>query len=201
MPRLAKGFSLIELMVTIAVAAIMLALAVPNFREWINNSRIRSAAESIQNGLRVARNEAAQRGSPTRFELTSASAATWTVCQLPTGTTTCTAAKAANAANVIEQRDATESLVTLTGSTSSAMQDKTKTGTVLTGGVPGGVTFNALARPQGFNTTALARIDVAGKVTAGRRLVVLIYAGGQVRACDPDTTNLASTDAQSCQTN
>ena len=197
MRRAVRGFSLIELMVTIAVVAVLLAVATPSFRDWMNNSRIRSASESIQNGLRVARNEAAQRGTWVRFELSSASAASWQVCQITSGTGTCSDT-GTNAAIPIEQRGGTEALVKLTGSTTAASQ--TTTTTTLTGGIPGGITFDPLARPFATGTTPLKRIDVAGANDAGRRLVILISPGGMVRLCDPDAT-LSATNAQSCKSN
>ena len=45
---LERGFSLVELMVTVAVLSLLMTLAVPSFNEWIQNGRIRTAAESIQ---------------------------------------------------------------------------------------------------------------------------------------------------------
>ncbi len=82
-PAPQHGFSLIELMVTIVIFAVLVLLGVPSYQEWILNSRIRNASESIQNGLRLARNEATQRDLDVRFELTSAAAtADWTVCAL-----------------------------------------------------------------------------------------------------------------------
>lgn len=188
-----NGFSLVELMIVVAIVAVLLLIAAPNFASWMNNARIRSAAESIQDGLRIARNEAAQRGTKIRFELASATAASWTVCQLPSTGTACTA----SGSTVIETRGATESQVTLTGSTKiSAL---TSTATVLSGGIPGGVTFDPLARPSGYGTDSLTRVDVDG-VKAGRRLVLLVSSGGMVRECDPSAA-LASTDALSCGTN
>jgi len=48
------GFTLIELMMGLAIAAILLVLAVPNYTIWIADNQIRSGAESIAGGLRFA---------------------------------------------------------------------------------------------------------------------------------------------------
>ena len=53
-----KGFTLIELMVTIAVAAILLAIATPSFTSIINSNRLTSAANEMVATLQAARMEA-----------------------------------------------------------------------------------------------------------------------------------------------
>jgi prepilin-type N-terminal cleavage/methylation domain-containing protein len=50
-----SGFTLTELMVTIAVVAILASLAVPNFIAWLPNYRLQSGAEEIQSTLQLAR--------------------------------------------------------------------------------------------------------------------------------------------------
>ena len=56
-----SGFSIIELMVAIVILVITLSIAVPSFSQFILNTQIRSAAESIRNGLQLARAEAIKR--------------------------------------------------------------------------------------------------------------------------------------------
>jgi type IV fimbrial biogenesis protein FimT len=70
-PRLTRGFTLVELMVTIALLAILLALAAPSFSGIIRNNRIRTVADSLQNGLRMAQAEAVRRNRQTVFLLTN----------------------------------------------------------------------------------------------------------------------------------
>lgn len=52
------GFTVIELMVTVAVAGVMLALAVPSFQAVINGNRLTGAANELLASLQGARMEA-----------------------------------------------------------------------------------------------------------------------------------------------
>jgi len=58
---LSRGFSLLELMVAVAIAAILAAMAVPAYRTWIANSKVRTVADSMSSNLRVAQAEAISR--------------------------------------------------------------------------------------------------------------------------------------------
>lgn len=66
-----RGFSLIEMLLVVAIAGIVLAIAVPSFQETLVNSRSRGVAESIQFGLIKARSDAINRNAPMRFQLVS----------------------------------------------------------------------------------------------------------------------------------
>lgn len=56
--RLAAGFTLIELMVTIGIAALLMSLAAPSFRSMLVNNRMSAAANGLFNALNYARNTA-----------------------------------------------------------------------------------------------------------------------------------------------
>ncbi|WP_295524978.1 GspH/FimT family pseudopilin [uncultured Pseudacidovorax sp.] len=64
-----SGMSLIELMVGVALLAILLALAIPAFGDWMRNARLRTTAESLRAGLQQARAEAIRRNAKVRFQL------------------------------------------------------------------------------------------------------------------------------------
>jgi type IV fimbrial biogenesis protein FimT len=65
------GFSLIELLVGIAILGTLTSMALPGFRSMIQNSRVRSLSESINSGLQLARAEAVRRNKQVRFQLMS----------------------------------------------------------------------------------------------------------------------------------
>lgn len=67
-----RGVTLIELIVTLAIFGILFALGLPTFNNWIRNNQIRSVAESLQNGLRAAQQEAVRRSRTVVFFQTSA---------------------------------------------------------------------------------------------------------------------------------
>ena len=60
--HLIRGFTAIELMVVVAIVAILAALAGPSFRDLIDGWRVRSAAEELTNSIYYARSEAIKRG-------------------------------------------------------------------------------------------------------------------------------------------
>jgi len=58
------GFTLIELMVTVIVLAVLLGIGVPSFRDFLRNSRITGATNDIVTDFNVARSEAVKRRVP-----------------------------------------------------------------------------------------------------------------------------------------
>lgn len=59
-----SGFTLLELMVTLAVAAILLTIAVPNFTVFLQNSRLAGTANEVVTMMNYARSEAVKRNRP-----------------------------------------------------------------------------------------------------------------------------------------
>lgn len=60
--RRGAGFTLIELMMTLAVVAVVLAISVPDMRGLVADRAIRADAEAFQAALRLARHEAMRLG-------------------------------------------------------------------------------------------------------------------------------------------
>ena len=65
--RLAWGFTMIELLVTVAVASITLAVAVPAFTQMTVNSRLTTQANEVVAALNLARSEAIKRNVRVSF--------------------------------------------------------------------------------------------------------------------------------------
>ncbi len=62
MRRYQQAFTIIELMVVLAVAAVLLTLAVPSFQRTMQNNRVVAASEEFASALNYARAEAIRRG-------------------------------------------------------------------------------------------------------------------------------------------
>ncbi|MBB6188805.1 prepilin-type N-terminal cleavage/methylation domain-containing protein [Rhodanobacter sp. MP7CTX1] len=196
-----RGFSLIELMTTLTVLAILILIGIPSYEQWMLNTRIRTATESIQNGLRLARSEASQRATFVRFQSTSATDATWTVCQLPATAASAAAVTSCTGQTTIQQVLADNTNGVQIGATTVVADIAAGTGiygTPITGGVPAGITYTALGRPSDYGNTSIVRIDISAAQAGSRRLVTTISAGGMVNMCDPAIPFNATSSTQGC---
>ena len=161
------GFSLIELMLVILVVAVLTILAVPNFSNWLQNSRTRSVAESRQNGLRFAQGEAARRN---RFTTFTPSGTGWSVAYTQN-------AGDSGSATLQTAADSTLGNVVAISPTSA-------------------VSFNSFGRAGTIAAGNFSEADKTYQITntkGNRRLNVVISSGGKVRMCDPDKTYAADT--------
>lgn len=176
----AKGFTMIELMIAVIVLGLMVAIAMPSYSIWIQNTRIRSASESFLSGLQLARNEAVRRNSNVQFVVGTGSA--WTV--------SCTAVTPgcdAAAVTKIQGRASNE------GSSSAVT-------VVASNGGGTTVRFDSFGRMSAptptVGTAIIYTFDNSQLLPADSRdLRVTIDTGGNVKMCDP---NVALSDARHC---
>jgi len=79
-----RGMTIVEMMLTLGIVAVLVAMATPSFTGMVQNSRIRGQSSDLLVNLAVARAEAAKRGQRVTMCPTTTYAATPPSCQ--TGT-------------------------------------------------------------------------------------------------------------------
>ncbi|KRE87542.1 pilus assembly protein FimT [Rhodanobacter sp. Soil772] len=73
-----RGFTLVELMITMAVALVLIMIAVPSFKSLTLSNKLNTAANDIINAIHVARMEAVKRNANAQLCSNSASVNTTT---------------------------------------------------------------------------------------------------------------------------
>ena len=201
--RRAPGFTIIELMIGIALLGVLMVLAMPSFIQMLHNTKLRAGAEAISSGLQIARSEALRRHQPVEFLLTdeepiadnvggpnvTATGPHWMV-RINAGAGAFTFVEGRSGFEGSNQADGTQVQIAAVVPSSPA---------AVTAGT---VTFNPLGRAE---LTADATFDVSNPTggackTAGgdepmRCLRVVVTAGGRVRMCDPSVTDANDTRA------
>ena len=188
--RSIRGFTLVELLITVTILGVLLALGVPEFNNFMGNTRLRSAAESFSTSLQVAKSAAASRNRPVELVLTNtpdpaslavavgvAPAAGWMV-------------RAADRSVFIEGKNLIEG-------------GRGGVATVSVNSAVTSVTFTALGGTTLANAATFAFTNPAAGTCANalppgpmRCLNVIVSTTGRIKLCDPA---VAAPDNRACQ--
>ena len=178
---LARGFTIIELMVGLTIVGVMIALGGPALGTFLQNSRLGTAAKSFYTGLQLARAEAVRLNLPVQFVVTDtpvdANIAT-TAASSPSGRNWVVRYQTSASApfQLVEAKSALEG----GGGATSSLQVLSSDASISFNGLGGTSSGNAssldISNPGGGACTP------AGPMRCWR---IVVSAGGQVRLCDP----------------
>jgi type IV fimbrial biogenesis protein FimT len=183
----ALGFSLMEVLITLTLLGILLGLAAPAFGEWIRNSQVRTVADALQNGVRLAQGEALRRNRQVIFFLTNSADCSATMAAAEKGAYWSIRTVPLISDDVVE--------VVQCGVLSDVAA-----GVAVDG--PTAMCFNSMGRQVVNTNTGLGvncGLDASGRSTykltktASRPLRVVVALTGQPRLCDPARTLSAET--------
>lgn len=170
------GFTMVELMIAIAVLAMLLAAGAPAMRIFVENGRIRAAGESWKYGLGLARAEAVRLNTRVDFVMVdSDDFRGWQVQRASDDT-------------VLHQASGKEGLDGLTLTIEPEGADR--------------VTFDPFGRsldPTSEDTEPMTQVDIAAARPPDssnyKPLRLQLLAGGMSRLCDP---NAEADDPRAC---
>jgi type IV fimbrial biogenesis protein FimT len=175
-------------------------VALPSFTEWIRNTQVRSIAEALQNGIRLAQTEAVRRNQDVVMSFTNDSNPTLNPTAVAGGRSWAiqTVAKTYINNNVAEFIRAGVFADMASGVGISGVVTGTATPVLA-------ICFNASGRLLGPTPSSATADCVANPVTfqvsqsgSDRPLNVTVAVGGQVRMCDPNRPALSATSPDGC---
>lgn len=176
-----RGVTLLEAMVVISIVAIVVAVGGPSLQSWIASGRLHVKAESVLNGLQLARSEALKRNTAIFFTLAADSS--WTVgCSTTVadlnndGVDDCPASIQAKPA----EEGGEGTTLTLTPPTSTT------------------ATYTGLSILASTNKDGSVPFSAVNFATAGttKTYRVTLSSGGQSKLCDPAVTTVG--DPRKC---
>lgn len=186
---IARGFTLIELMVTVALVAILMAVAVPSMTTFQRNAQLTSFSNTLLSAVNAARGEAMKRGQPAMVVPTDGSnwSSGWVVfVDLDRSQTYAEASDF-----TVLKREAPPSYlaITVTGTAAASppyiMFDASGYAKTKAGGFPGNQSFN------------IKRNDATGADEFAQTRRIKIASTGRVRVCTPKSASDAQCNSSS----
>lgn len=164
-----SGLTIVELLIGLTITSVILAIGVPSFGVWVQNTRIRNGADAVINGMNLARAEAVRRNTAVLFELGSDSG--WEVSV---------------GGNIIQKRPAADGSEHITATPNAGATQVTFNGI-------GAVVSNT------DGSASITQVDVQSDIVTEaqgeRPLRVVVSLAGSTRMCDP---NAPASDTRAC---
>ncbi len=183
--RTVRGFTLVELMVTIAIAAILVAIGIPSLQSFITTNLLATSANDLIAALNLTRAEAVRCASPISFTFVAGAppSATWNIGSCST----------ANPGATLRAGAFSDAQLTLSGVTP----------------VAGTITFDALGRLAGAANGGVYGLIICrgGALTSGTQSTsraIVVAPTGRIKVLPTDATTGAplltapATDVASC---
>jgi len=162
--RAPKGFTLVEMMVAIAILGILVTIAAPSFNSFFDRYRVKRAADTVSAFLINTKSEAIKRNATVRTVFKSSSSG-WCAGMTTAGTCDCTVADSC-------QIDGVDRLIR--------------------GGDFKGVTLTSPADGAMFSFTSLRGAANSGNAQVqsadGLQVRVVVAGTGRIRLCSPSGT-------------
>ncbi len=191
-PLPSKGFTLIELMVTIALAAILMSIAAPSFIAFQRNAELTSFANSMVASINAARGEAMKRGRYAMLVPADSTHTQWSSGWIAFVDVDRSQSFDASKDIVVQKREAPPSYLTITPN-----------GTALA--TPPYIMFDASGYATnksasfGNLTFNIVRSDVSSSTSWSETRNVIISVTGRVRACKPTSASDSTCSSSSSQ--
>jgi type IV fimbrial biogenesis protein FimT len=167
--------TLIELLIGLVIVGLLLTLGVPSFTTWMQNMQVRNAAESIFNGLQLARASAVQRNKSVTFTMNGPDSSWAVTIDTPSAFEPAT----------VQSRSGAEGTPNAVVATTNP--------TMSFAGL-GATNLPAAATIQVTNPTGGAcQTPGAGTI---RCLNITVSVGGRIKMCDPQATTAG--DSRQC---
>ena len=189
--RNSRGFTLVELMIVVAIAALLLLLAAPSFQDMILKQRLRGINAQLITDLQFARTEAVARGRHARLFFNADSGQTcYTIyvaegdglarCDCTRGAgATCTATGTSEVKTVSSPRSSQVLIEVATG------QSPAFGFSYITGGL--------LTNPSDTEALPLAQVQINTRVDDDRRLTNTVGQSGRPTVCAPNSSRMGVT--------
>lgn len=185
------GFTLVEMIVVMAVLSILLAIAAPSLQTFMRNAQVRSLSESLLAGINLARSEAIRRNTQVSF---------WMVTNTASS---CALTNAGNAWVVSLDNPAdncdtpasptTNPRIVQTHSGSDAANNINTLAEASGGGSASCITFNGFGAAEASCAGGLTPLAVINLTSdTGTRPLRIRVSGGSARLCDPSISDEAN---------
>ena len=188
-PRRQRGFTLIELMVTLAIASVLMMVAAPSFVGFQRNSEMTSVTNSLLAATSAARAEAMKTGM-NALVVANGDGSSWSAGWTVFVDRDRDNAYSATADTTVMVQAATPSYITITGNNNAAL-------------TPAYIMFSSSGYAKSYGTSpgvpnlalSIVRNDVPSAQAAAETRRLVVGRSGRVRSCRPSTDSSCTSSA------